>query len=322
MPELRILMLGAGGIGGYYAARLARAGHQVVLTARGEHLSALQADGLFVDYEGDVFHCLLPACDHTELIRQYAPGDFDLIVVALKSTATEAVMAELSDWLKRGTAPVLSLQNGVDNEPLIASTVGEHRVLGGLAVRIGGHITSPGRVSVEGEAQVVMGTWPEQPTDDPRAEGVHRLAAAFTQAGIPTRVSDRIRQELWRKLVINNGVNPLSALTGMDTRALTHHPQLQLLVKAMMSETIEAAIIDGIPLTEEDRDEMFGLISGFNAIKTSMLVDREKGRPLELDSISGAVLRRFERAGRTAPYTLTVHTLLSASMAAGAPKIS
>lgn len=322
MSGLRILILGAGGIGGYYAARLARAGHQVVLTARGEHLSALKADGLTVEHEGELFHYRLPACGHTELIQQYAADDFDLVVVALKSTATEAVMAELSDWLRRGTAPVLSLQNGVDNEPLIADTVGEHRVLGGLAVRIGGHITCPGRVSVEGVAQVVMGAWPEQIPDDPRAEGVNQLAAAFIEAGIPTRVSACIRRELWRKLLINNGVNPLSALTGMDTRALTHHPQLQLLVKAMMSETIEAAVIDGVPMTEEDRDEMFGLISGFNAIKTSMLVDREKGRPLELDSISGAVLRRFERAGRTAPYTLTVHTLLSASMAAGAPKIS
>src|SRR5690554_8069869 len=161
-------MLGAGGIGGYYAARLAEAGHQIVLTARGDHLAALQANGLTVDYEGQVFHHSLPACHHQDLIWNYKPDDFDLIVIALKSTATSAAMTELSAWLRTGSVPVLSLQNGVDNEPLIAEVVGEHRVLGGLAVRIGGHITEPGKVFAEGVAQVVMGAWPQQQPDDSR----------------------------------------------------------------------------------------------------------------------------------------------------------
>ncbi|MGO1692740.1 MAG: ketopantoate reductase family protein [Marinobacter sp.] len=123
-------------------------------------------------------------------------------------------------------------------------------------------------------------------------------------------VSEHIRYELWRKLVINNGVNPLSALTGLDTQSLTHHPEFSLIVYGMMAEAAAASKADGLDLGKEDVDEMFGLISSFKAIKTSMLVDKEKGRPLELDSIAGAVLRRSRMLGIGAPYTATVSALL------------
>lgn len=311
---LNLLMIGAGGIGGYYAARLADAGHHVVLTARREHLAAIQSRGLRVDYQGRMLEHRLQARDHSSLITSYQADDFDLILIALKSTATETVLSELQHWLTAASVPVLSLQNGVDNEPLIAAVVGEQRVLGGLAVRIGGHITAPGEVYAEGAAQIVMGPWPSkaQPSD-PRSGLLERLESAFNEAGVPTRVSDNIRYELWRKLVINNGVNPLSALTGLDTRSLTHHPELRKVVFGMMAETVVASRADDVNLTQADLDEMFELISSFNAIKTSMLVDKEKGRPLELDSIAGAVLRRCEKLRVHAPYTFLVNALLRAS---------
>lgn len=309
--SFKILMIGAGGIGAYYAARLAKAGHLVVLTARGEHLRALQSAGLRVDYEGEKLDCRLPAVDHAALVQKYQPDDFDLVAVALKSTATGPVMKELGDWLRAGSVPVLSLQNGVDNEPLIADVVEENRVLGGLAVRIGGHIVEPGKVFAEGVAQVVMGAWPKvNDPDDARLPLLDRLERAFNEAGIPTTLTDNIRYELWRKLVINNGVNPLSALTGLDTRSLTHHPEFGKIVYGMMAETVEASKADGVNLGQKDLDEMFDLISNFNAIKTSMLVDKEKGRPLELESIAGTVLRRCGRLGFPAPYTRTVNALL------------
>ncbi|RBW51891.1 ketopantoate reductase family protein [Marinobacter sp. F3R11] len=308
---LNILVIGAGGIGGYYGARLAEAGHRVVLTARGEHLAALQKKGLVVHYEGRVMECQVPAVDHAALVQNYQSGDFDVIVIALKSTATKAVLNELSPWLGQSDVSVLSLQNGVDNEPVIARVLGESRVLGGLAVRIGGHIVEPGVVEAEGVAQIVMGEWPSVPEiQDARRPILEILQNAFDKAGIPATVSDNIRYELWRKLVINNGVNPISALTGLDTQSLTRHPQLSRVVYGMMAETAAAAKADGLKLGKDDVDEMFALISSFNAIKTSMLVDKEKGRPLELDSIAGAVLRRSEELGIDAPYTTTVNALL------------
>lgn len=304
-------MIGTGGIGGYYAARLLSVGHQVVLTARGEHLEALRENGLKVHYEGrELFH-RPDAYDHQQLVNQYKPDNFDLIVITLKATATASVVEELGAWLERGRVPVLSLQNGVDNEPLLADAIGADRVIGGLAVRIGGHIARPGVIEVEGVAQIVMGAWPKaNGTSDTRKPLLDTLTAAFNDAGIPTTLSENIRYELWRKLVINNGVNPLSALTGLDTRSLTHHPQFSKIVYGMMAETVEASKADGVNLEKKDLDEMFELISNFNAIKTSMLVDKEKGRPLELDSIAGAVLRRCEALGVEAPYTATIYALL------------
>lgn len=313
MGSLRILMIGAGGIGGYYAAKLAQAGHRLVLTARGDHLKALKTNGLTVDCEGEILHQALPSCSHDDLVQNYDPDSFDLVAIALKSTATQAVMGQLSGWLKGASVPVLSLQNGVDNEPLIAEVVGEKRVLGGLAVRIGGHITEPGKVFAEGVAQIVMGAWPQKTADDARIPLLQRLEAAFNDAGIPTTVTDNIRYQLWRKLVINNGVNPLSALTRLDTRSLTHHLEFGKMVYGMMAETVAASRADGVNLTQDDLDEMFQLISSFNAIKTSMLIDQEKGRPLELDSIAGAVLRRCDLLGIEAPYTFAVNALLKHS---------
>ncbi|WP_404364878.1 ketopantoate reductase family protein [Marinobacter sp.] len=311
---LRLLMVGAGGIGGYYAARLLDAGHEVVLTARGAHLSALRENGLTVRYGAREMVSQPDVVDHQQLVFRYQPDDFDVILIALKATATASVANELGAWLGQGRSPVLSLQNGVDNEPLLAEAIGANRVFGGLAIRIGGHIVAPGIIEAEGVAQIVMGRWPKTgDRPDSRDELLQRLAAGFNESGIPTSLSDNIRYELWRKLVINNGVNPLSALTGLDTRSLTHHPEFAKVVYGMMAETVVASRADQVNLTQKDLDEMFELISNFNAIKTSMLIDREKGRPMELESIAGAVLRRCEAMGVQAPYTFLVNALLRAS---------
>lgn len=308
---LNILMIGAGGIGGYYSARLAEAGHQVVLTARGEHLIALQENGLVVHYGEQKLSCQLPAVSHATLMQNYQSGDFDVVIIALKSTGTQAVLDELGSWLLASKVPLLSIQNGVDNEPLIAAAIGEERVLGGLAVRIGGHIIKPGVIEAEGAAQIIMGEWPKAAANlDARRSLLAKLKKAFDQAGIPTTVTETISYELWRKLIINNGVNPISALTGLDTKSLTQHPKFSQIVYGMMQETAAAAKADGLELGKKDVDEMFELICNFNAIKTSMLVDKEKGRPLELDSIAGAVLRRSQLLGIEAPYTTTITALL------------
>ncbi|MBP0047978.1 2-dehydropantoate 2-reductase [Marinobacterium sp. AK62] len=304
---MKCLIIGAGGIGCYYGARLIEASHDVTFVARGEHLKAMQQQGLSVEHEALQFQAPVDALSMHELLAQRQCDDYDLIMLTLKSGATAHWLNEAKDWLLQGSAPILSLQNGVDNEPLIAGVVGEARTLGGLAVRIGGHIIAPGQIEARGPAQVVMGRWPQVDAEDPTLTA---LAKALNEAQIPTRTTLNIRYELWKKLLINNGVNPLSALTGLDTRSLTADPALGKTVYAMMQETAIAASADEVTLTAADVDEMFNLISQFDAIKTSMLVDREKGRPLELDDISGAVIRRCQQLGEAAPNTELVQRLL------------
>ncbi|MCB1756170.1 MAG: 2-dehydropantoate 2-reductase [Gammaproteobacteria bacterium] len=311
---MNIAMLGVGGIGGYYAARLIEAGHDLTLVARGKHLAAMQADGLRVNHTDWAFHKPVTACTFEEFRQTRKPADIDLICLAIKAQDTDQIARELRDWYgKSAQRPaVISLQNGVDNEILLARQLGENTIVGALCVGIGAHITEPGVIESTGPARIVMGIWPNQElaADGPAMSMINELFDAFSQAGVPTEISDDIRRELWRKLIINNGVNPLSALTGLDTRTLSKDGDFSRIVLGLMLETVTAAKADGVELGEQAAHTMLAFMQDFDAIKTSMLVDKEKGRPLELDAISGAVLERSERLGRDAPYTRLVHALL------------
>ena len=307
---MRFLILGAGGIGGYYGARLQAAGHPVLFIARGDHLKALQQHGLSVTHPEFKFDEKVNAIDQQGLIADYRADDFDLLILAVKAGATEQLMQSLQGWLSLARTPVLSLQNGVDNEISIAAHIGSERTIGGLAVRIGGHIISPGVIEATGVAQVVMGAWKCALDHPKQQEDLKIVADCFNRAAIPTTLSDTIQKALWRKLLINNGVNPLSALTGLDTRTLTSHPVLTRTVYQLMEEVAVAATADGVELERSDIDEMYQLICQFDAIKTSMLVDREKGRPLELDAISGVVVERCGRLGKEASISALIQALL------------
>ncbi|MBQ0772891.1 MAG: 2-dehydropantoate 2-reductase [Sphingomonadales bacterium] len=312
---MRWLILGAGGIGGYYAARLAAAGEHVTVTSRGEHLAVIQKYGLTLLWEGGELQQPLQAVDHPSLIREFHANDFDVLILAMKAGATDEVMLELSGWLASANVPVLSLQNGVDNEKIIADKIGIGRTLGGLVIKIGGHVVAPGVVSAEGEARIVMGIWPHNTgLGDRRLPLLKKMELAFAAAGIAAEISDNISHALWRKLIINNGVNPLSALTGLNTRQLTHHPEFRHIVLGMMNEVIVASSADGVMLNSQDRDDMFVLISEFNAIKTSMLVDVEKRRTLEVDAICGVVIERCKAVNYDPCYTITVSTLLKQNL--------
>src|SRR5699024_1989717 len=140
--------------------------------------------------------------------------------------------------------------------------------------------------------------------------------------GVPAEESADIRRELWRKLVLNNGVNPLSAVTGWDSHRLTHDTGMAPQVKRLMREAAAAARADGVILDDDDVMAMFTVIHDLDAIKTSMLVDREHGRPLELDAICGAVLARSRQLGLDAPGTELVMALLENNVWAGSAPTS
>ena len=161
---MNILVIGCGAIGSFYAERLANARATVTVTARGAHLDALKRKGLTVVHDGETRHQAVTACSHAELQSASQADDFDVIVVALKATQTKALLNELGSWLTFGKTPVLSVQNGVDNEPMLASVVGQARVWGGLSVRSGGEISQPGVATTTGIYKIIMGPWPASNT--------------------------------------------------------------------------------------------------------------------------------------------------------------
>ena len=308
---MRILIVGAGGIGCYYGARLQSSGNKVVFVARGDHLNALQQNGLQVQHADFQFHQAVNAVDESCLLNTIRAEDFDLIVLCFKAFDTAHWLDRMSKWLNLASTPVLSLQNGIDNEHLIANQIGQERTLGGLAVRIGGHIIKPGVIAADGPAQIVMGFWPKQNGHSSGENLLNRIKEAFLKAKIPTHISDNIEIDLWRKLLINNGVNPLSAITGLTTRQLVDNDYFEPCVRQLMQEVVNVSVYEGVNLTDIDVEEMMSLLKSFDAIKTSMLVDHEKGKPIELEAICGCLLKRAKKVGIKLPVNQVVYAMLS-----------
>jgi 2-dehydropantoate 2-reductase len=307
---LKIAIIGAGGIGCYYGARLMQQGHEVAFIARGEHLKAMQVNGLHLTHTDFSFHEKVTAYSLEEMMCKHQPNDFDIYLLCVKATTTASIAENFKNWLNTYQQKIIiaSLQNGVDNENILNSYLSDCTIIGGLAVRIGGHIVSPGHVEAKGIAQLILGNWPESTSSNNTQ--LLTWSLLFKEADIPTEIVNNIRFEMWRKLIINNGVNPLSALTSLDTKTLSHHVLFGPIVYKLMKEVVDVAIADGETLTLHDADEMFQLIKNFDPIKTSMLVDFEKGKSIELEEISGAVIKRSKQLSQSVPYTEMVYALL------------
>ncbi|GAA6169473.1 ketopantoate reductase family protein [Sessilibacter corallicola] len=311
---MNIVIWGAGGIGCYYGSRLINAGANVTFVARGKHLQALQAHGLTVKHPEFTFNGSVNAVDEATWLTQSSPENTDLVILCLKSTATGDALLRAKRWLQASQCYVLSLQNGVDNENQLCDIIESHRVLGGLAVRIGAHITQPGHIEATGIAKIIFGAWPNHSRQHHKSYTGHefcqQLKILFTQALIDNHLNDNIQKEIWKKLLINAGVNPISALTELDTQTLTSDNVFSATVYQLMQETARAAHADGVEISSSDIDAMFELICGFDAIKTSMLVDFENRKPLELDAISGAVIQRCRSLNSPAYTTELIDQLL------------
>ncbi|MFK8068522.1 MAG: ketopantoate reductase family protein [Gammaproteobacteria bacterium] len=318
---MNIVILGCGGIGCYFGARLLQARHQVTFIGRGDHLAAIKKHGLKVDHPDFSFNQGVDAVSIDQWVSEFDPEIVDVVLLSVKAMVTTEVAELCARWINssRKKPFFVSLQNGVDNEINLVKNLGEDKVIGGLTRRIGANIELPGMISATGPAETIIGFWPnsdhldnsDSVNDSDRGKVfVTKLQAVFNEAGIPTEQSEDIRLQLWKKLVINNGVNALAALLQKKTGAILKDKALADLVMKMMQETAIAAKCDDVILSSEDIQEMYDLICTFDSIKPSMLIDRERGRPLEINEICGAVIERSEKLGVDAPYTRSISTLL------------
>ena len=299
-----IAIIGSGGIGGYYGFKLAAAGFHTILMARGEHLLAIRKNGIEIREKG-ARHVMQTESVDGENEQEYAKlTQADWVIFTVKSHDTESTAKKIHPYIQN--AHVLSLQNGVDNELSLQNILGKP-VVGGYCIKMGAHRTAPGVIEATGDGLVVFGEYPRG-----LSARTEELVGIFDKAEVAFRVSEDIRRELWQKLVLNNGCNPLSALIDKDTGFLSHNVYTQPLVKAMMQEAAEAAKADHVEITSEEVEEMFTLIYELVPLPTSMQMDRLAKRPLELDAISGAVCQRMRQLGKSAPVTATVDALLRA----------
>ncbi len=305
---MRFLILGAGGIGSYFGARLINAGHDVIFVARGKHLDALQHNQLKLQHPEFCFSKKIISYSIDE-IKKLNAHSFHAVLVATKSTSTGTLSKHLQMWFgnEKKIPYVISLQNGVDNEEILSLVLNKKYIIAGLTRKIGAHIVSPAVINATGTAETILGSLEKTVENSSFLEEIKNI---FNDAKIPTQISENINLELWKKLIINNGVNAICALLKKETGIIMHHEKLSKIVYGLMNETAIAASNKGIKISKKEVDDMYELITNFDSIKPSMLVDVENNRELELDEICNVVIENCEALGLDAPYTRTISTLL------------
>jgi 2-dehydropantoate 2-reductase len=299
---VRILIAGTGAVGGFFGAGLARAGHDVVFLARGANLTALRTAGLTVEsVDGDFHLSRITAVDDVGGVEP-----FGLVLLTVKSYDTAAVAGQIAPVV-RDDAVVLSLQNGVENESLLAATLDLPPLMGAMT-EIGAELVAPGVVRHVAEGTIFFGEMNGH--ESPRGRN---LATLFTEAGIRHRLSREITMSLWGKLMWNAGHNAVTAITHTSAGAAATLPATADVLRAAMHEVVAVARAQGI-LLDPARVETTIAFSRdhLHTLRTSMLQDLERGRRLEHDAITGAVIRIGEAVGVPTPVNRTLYGLLAA----------
>lgn len=295
---MRIAVMGAGGVGGYFGARLAQAGHDVAFVARGRHLDAMRAQGLRVRSAlGDV-HVPRPTVgdDPASL------GVRDVVLFAVKLWDTESAAAALRPLLGPDSA-VVPLQNGVESVERIGAVVGAAHVMGGVAY-IAAKIAEPGVIEHTGTmARLQFGALaPSQ-----RA-AVEALLAACKGAGVDAEIAADIRKALWMKFVFLVALSGMTAATRQPIGAIRADADMRATFEASMRETCALARARGVALPEDFVTDRMRFGDGLPAeMKASMAHDLEAGNRLEAPWLSGAVARMAKEAGLAAPVNATLY---------------
>lgn len=292
-----IAVVGAGAVGSYYGAHLARRGRDVRFLLRRD-LGAVRAQGLHVvrpeeEFRVDPVHAAATSEDI---------GPVDLVLVALKTTASAAVERLVSPLLHERTA-IVTLQNGLGSDELLADLFGARRVLGGLCFICVNRV-APGEILCTAPGSVSFAEF-----ERPAGERVRAIAGMFEDAGIRTIVGDDLALLRWRKLVWNVPFNGLAiAAGGITTDRILADPALESEVRALMHEVIDAASRLGHPIPPEFVEAQIEATRPMGAYRPSSLIDYLEGAEVEVEAIWGEPLRRARRVGAAIPHLEALYT--------------
>ena len=305
---MKVAIFGAGAIGGYLGAKLAKAGVDVTLIARGPHLAAIRDKGLTLETLGETFTVKPRATD-----KPSEAGPQDFIFLTIKAHAAPAIAESLQPMLRPDTG-VVTAMNGlpfwyfhklagpyegrqiksVDPDGKLWQFIGPERAIG-CVLDPAATIAAPGMIKHTYSDRVPIGE-----PDGSRSERIQSLSKAMIAAGMKAPVRPKIRQDIWIKLWGNVCFNPLSALTGATLNGLATDPDLKPVVRAMMEEARKVGEALGIDfLIDTDKRIMGAADAG--AHKTSMLQDLQTGRPMEIDAVIGAVVEVARMADVSTP---------------------
>jgi 2-dehydropantoate 2-reductase len=312
---MRFLIAGAGAIGGYIGARMAQAGFDVTLFARGPHLHAMQEHGVQVkSTEGDFVARPTIASSLEEV------GTVDVVFLGVKAHGLPQLAPQLKPALGPETT-VVSTQNGipwwyfqgfggewegmrlerVDPGGVISSAIDAHRVVGSI-VYFATEITAPGVIQHNAGDRITLGE-----PDGTRSDRCRRIAETLIASGLRCPVTAHIRQEIWVKILGNASLNPVSALTRATLSEMLRDPDVRSLIRNIMQEVeaVSRKLGMELPVSIDQR------IAGAEKVgehKTSMMQDLEAGRPIELEALVGAVVELGERVGLPMSCTRTIYS--------------
>lgn len=306
---MRIAVIGAGGVGGYFGAKLAKAGNDVVFVARGAHLAAMRAQGLRVQSAGgDVVLDRVDATDDPAAI-----GPVDAAMLCVKLWDVEAAAMKIAPLVARGGV-VIPFQNGVDSPAILTRVLGEGRVLGGVAY-IAASIAAPGVISHLGSmARLRVGAFEEGPADRAQA-----FVAAARAAGVDAELSPDIRRALWEKFVFLCAFSGVTCLARAPAGTLRTDPDLRWTFEASMREVDAVARAQGVELGNGFIPGQMRLLDALPAeMRSSMLNDLAAGHRLEAPWLCGRVAELAAQAGLAAPVNATIHAGLKPYVMGGA----
>lgn len=295
----KLMVMGAGGVGGYFGAKLAEGlGAEISLVARGKHLEKIQQNGLIVEsIEGD-FTVKGPASDDPEKLPKP-----DLILFAVKSYDTAQAIEQIRPVVG-GKTQILPLQNGIENIPKLTETFGDERVIPGLC-RIGIRIAEPGKLSHTNPGSVIVGE-----KGGSKSERVKIIYEAFVKAGVDSTLSDNIYREIWKKFSWNSIFNMLTAAENKTTDLLYDGGENQQRLQKLADEILSVARAEEVDLRPEDLEKITVKTQNIGAFVTSTLHDRRVGKKLEFDAFTGALLRLGNKHDISMPQYEKLHRQL------------
>ena len=281
---LKIAVMGAGAVGCYYGGMLARAGHDVVLIARPQHVEAIKRDGLRMETRTFDEYVRLAASSDPSAVQ-----GADVVLFCVKSTDTESAGVLIRPHLAPG-ALVLCLQNGVDNADRLRTVLPQH-LIAAAVVYVATEMPGPGHVKHNGRGELVI-----EPSE--RSEA---LAQALVAAGVPTEISDNVRGALWAKLILNCAYNAVSAITQLPYGKTSVGAGIQDLMHDVVVECLAVAKAERVTVPGDVNATMRKIVEAMPAQFSSTAQDLARGRRTEIDYLNGLIVRRGKALGVATP---------------------
>ncbi|KAF7963609.1 2-dehydropantoate 2-reductase [Cupriavidus sp. UYMU48A] len=289
---MKVAVMGAGAVGCYYGGMLARAGHEVMLIARPQHVQAVEARGLRLETQSFDEQVRVSASTDPSAVK-----DADLVLFCVKSTDTQSAALAMKPSLAQG-AVVLSLQNGVENADTLRGLLEQE--VAAAVVYVATEMAGPGHVRHHGRGELVI---------EPTSQGAS-LATTLAAAGVPVETSDNVRGALWAKLILNCVYNALSAITQMPYGRLVRSEGVEAVMRDVVEECLAVARAEGVELPGDIALAVRRIAETMPGQSSSTAQDLARGKRSEIDHLNGLIVRRGDALGIAVPANRLLHALV------------